>query len=332
MYQLFIQAIAGAITGYVTNVTAVKMLFKKVFGFGGVIIETREEFIDNVSQLVERDIINHGTLENEISKEKFSVEITKIVDDFLQRQLYEYTPDIKLGQVPQMTQSIDNLLVFLSDKQGETIGQAFKTILEGISLQQVLSDKQIETLASQAINTCLDIFRKTDILENFISSLHLKYKEDTLADLIPPKVFRVVTENLNGAADGLHLTLEQNYDQLVRQLMDDIYARLDVSTLVAEIEKSIKDKTLIELLGRSQAENISNELLAHIIGFLKSPEGSKLLEQASDYLFRVLKEVHMPLFNLFKPELAYNLEDFISSKIIWLTKPLQKSSFKVGQI
>ena len=313
--ELYLQALAGGITGYVTNVTAVKMLFKKVFGFGGVIIETREEFIENVSKLVERDIINHGTLDNELSKDAFIAKVTKVVDDILQRQLYEVTPNIKLGQVPQMTESMDNFINFLSEKQPGVIDKALKTVMKTVALQDILSKKQVEVLATQGIDASLHIFTETKILDDFISSLHLQYKDDTLADIIPPKVFEIVTQNLHETSADLHRRLQQDYDTMVSQLMDDLYVHFDISTLVVEIQKSIKNKTLIELLGRTHAKNISNELLEHIVKFLQSAEGRKVLAQASEYLFRVIKEVDMPLFNLFKPQLADDLEKFLASKL-----------------
>lgn len=313
--ELYIQALVGGITGYITNVTAVKMLFRKILGFGGVIIETREEFIENVSQLVERDIINHGTLDIELSKDDFVSAATRVFNDFLQKQIYIVTPDIELGQVPGMSMSMSNLTEFLSENQGRAIDEALKTILDAIFLTELLSEKQLAVVAGQAIDVSLDILRETEILDTFISALYYQYQEETLSDFIPPKVLEVVIENLMEATAGLHLKMEQNYDKLVDQLVEDLYAQFDISILINEVEKSIKNKTFIELLGRSRAENISNELLAHIVQFLQSPEGKKLLEQASEYLFRVIKEVHLPLFNLFKPELADNLESFLSSKL-----------------
>jgi len=313
--ELGLQALAGGITGYVTNTAAVKMIFRKVLGFGGVIIETREEFIENISQLVEREIINHGTLQSELSKDEFNLEVTKIVDNFLQRHLYDATQNISLGQVPQMPKSLNNLLDFLHEKQGGVIDDVLRLIFEAISLQDILSEKQLESLIGQGVDASLNIFRETDILDSFILSVYRQYREDALVDFIPSTVFDTVTGNLNKATAKLHRNLEENFDQPVQQLIDDLYAQFDLSSVVAEFEKSIKNKTLVELFGRTHAENMSNELLQHIIQFLKSPEGRSLLEQTSEYLFRTIKETRIPLFNLFKPELAVNIESFLASKL-----------------
>ena len=55
-------ALAGGIGGYYTNDYAVKMIFRKYWGMGGIIIDTRPQFIANMSKLVERDVLNVNTL------------------------------------------------------------------------------------------------------------------------------------------------------------------------------------------------------------------------------------------------------------------------------
>ena len=69
--KLMLPLLSGAVTGYITNNYAVKMLFKKYGPFGGMILSTRQEFTTQISELVERDIINKQTLENELERYEF---------------------------------------------------------------------------------------------------------------------------------------------------------------------------------------------------------------------------------------------------------------------
>ena len=62
MNEFLINFILGGFTGYITNNVAIKMLFKKYFGFGGVIEKEYEEFMENISKLIEKDLINDETL------------------------------------------------------------------------------------------------------------------------------------------------------------------------------------------------------------------------------------------------------------------------------
>ena len=60
---LILQSISGGVAGYITNKYAVNMLFKEYtpLKLGGVVKKNKEKFIDEISTLVEKDIINGKT-------------------------------------------------------------------------------------------------------------------------------------------------------------------------------------------------------------------------------------------------------------------------------
>jgi len=93
-------ASTGAVTGYLTNNLALKMIFKEYGPLGGVVIKTKDEFIDSISALVERDLINHHTLEEEFSRTEFKAYFTKTVSDFVNNHLGQRTAQKKLGEIP----------------------------------------------------------------------------------------------------------------------------------------------------------------------------------------------------------------------------------------
>ena len=91
-----LQGGAGAVSGYITNKYAVNMLFKEYtpfkpilpFKFGGVIKNRKEQFIEEISELVERDIINSDTILSNIDDVKLEkVDHIKQFTDFIHDQL-----------------------------------------------------------------------------------------------------------------------------------------------------------------------------------------------------------------------------------------------------
>ncbi|MFP4371849.1 MAG: DUF445 family protein [Halanaerobium sp.] len=102
----------GAVTGYLTNNLALKMIFKEYGPLGGVVIKTKDEFIDSISALVERDLINHHTLEEEFSRPEFKAHFTKTVSDFLNNYLVERTARTKLGEIPAWEENFELLNSF----------------------------------------------------------------------------------------------------------------------------------------------------------------------------------------------------------------------------
>ena len=69
---IFMQGFSGAVAGYITNKYAVNMIFKEYtpLKIGGAVKKNKEKFIEEVSELVEKDIINSQTLKGSIKNEE----------------------------------------------------------------------------------------------------------------------------------------------------------------------------------------------------------------------------------------------------------------------
>ena len=61
---LLLQAFSSGVAGYITNKYAVNMIFKEYtpLKIGGAVKKNKEKFIEEISDLVERDIINSQTI------------------------------------------------------------------------------------------------------------------------------------------------------------------------------------------------------------------------------------------------------------------------------
>ena len=109
-----LQGGAGAVSGYITNKYAVNMLFKeyepfKIFNkviipakFGGVIKNRKEQFIEEISELVERDIINSNTVLTNINHEKFERVLNDIAKDFFNKELKKSLWNSKISIILKM--------------------------------------------------------------------------------------------------------------------------------------------------------------------------------------------------------------------------------------
>ena len=77
---VLIQGVLGAFAGYITNTYAVNMLFKEYtpLKLGGVVKKNKEKFIDEISSLVEKDIINGNTLKDNIESDDFKEALKKV--------------------------------------------------------------------------------------------------------------------------------------------------------------------------------------------------------------------------------------------------------------
>ena len=140
--QLFSNLAAGGITGYITNTLAIKMLFKKypVVG-GGVLASNFEEFVENISQLVERDLINHATLEHEFSSDHFKSELKTAIEYLLKHSLYKKFPDSAIGEITGVKESVEAILNFLGSHESELITNLLLQSAEHITIEDLYRDE-----------------------------------------------------------------------------------------------------------------------------------------------------------------------------------------------
>lgn len=110
LIEIIIQGISGGFTGYITNTYAINMLFKEytTLKIGGVIKKTKGEFIESISELVERDIINHNTLIGELEKSEFRGHIEDFTQDLMGRFIYDNVGGLKIGDIHGIDLTIDN--------------------------------------------------------------------------------------------------------------------------------------------------------------------------------------------------------------------------------
>ena len=104
---LILQSISGGVAGYITNKYAVNMLFKEYtpLKLGGVVKKNKEKFIDEISTLVEKDIINGKTLKEHIHGEEFKKQLDITVEEFWNSGLKEVFNDVKIKDISSFEES-----------------------------------------------------------------------------------------------------------------------------------------------------------------------------------------------------------------------------------
>ena len=114
---LLLQAFSSGVAGYITNKYAVNMIFKEYtpLKIGGAVKKNKEKFIDEISDLVERDIINSETLRNKVLGENFKVTIQNMGEDFFQKSLYEVFENKTIEEIPGLNETLINGETFLID-------------------------------------------------------------------------------------------------------------------------------------------------------------------------------------------------------------------------
>ncbi|WZL71713.1 DUF445 family protein [Clostridiaceae bacterium 35-E11] len=307
--------VAGGITGYITNDIAVKMLFRKFGPFGGVIIKTRDDFIENISTLVERDIINHHTIQDELSKNEFKIVFEGIVSDIFKKYLYKNTEEIALIQAPGMKESIDNFVDFYGENKKNYISELLNVLFSNIGITDMLSSKQMESLTLNLLNMVVEILKDTDILDDMITQLYLENQENQVTDFIPHRVFHRFVKNFKVSTKDIHTQLKDKFDKEIDNMIYSLYSKLEISSILNELEESIKNKSLAELLGKDHTDNIANELLDSVACLLKSKEGKKLITRFVEDTLSILKKIDLSILDILSKDISSRLEIFMIEKL-----------------
>ena len=82
LMQLLTETLFGALTGYMTNDTAIRSLFKP----GGVIEQTRDDFAKEAGLLLEDQVLTRAVLEKQLALPEVQQTLAEALDDFLQQQ------------------------------------------------------------------------------------------------------------------------------------------------------------------------------------------------------------------------------------------------------
>ncbi|MFK5938002.1 MAG: DUF445 family protein [Sulfurimonas sp.] len=297
IYQLLINTLTGAGTGYITNNIAIKMLFKKYFGrFGGMIEDTHEDFVENISQLIEKDLINHHTLEDEFNSEKFHLYIKELVKDMFVNSLPKNSIDLK--NIEGIYDTKENIVNFLDKNKKHR--KALKRKLASKPFKHALSHLQVLHFSKQVADV-LDVNKA-------------KYIEEASA---PLKDFKINTL----LSDELLSKLTQNIQTIIYHID---FAKFDdsIDEAISEILKLVNLDEILNL-GKVEIENIyfkqifsannssSSELINKMIEIALSKEGEVAISSSVHAILDALANVDVSILSLLDDDITESIKEFI---------------------
>lgn len=315
-------ALAGGIGGYYTNDYAVKMIFRKYWGMGGIIIDTRPQFIANMSKLVERDVLNVNTLAPALGNERSKEVLSNLLTDFW-LSMQADAQDMTLGQVAGIDRSTDRLLGFYKTYSQGALSDILSVLLRDIKLKEVLQPKQCEFLATALYNFGLTELVRSSVVRNTLCDYQQQFAQRPITDFLPVEFFEQLADNLADSMEQLprHIKTEDVEDYL-ETVVEQTYMDLACDSLLDEFENSLKDKSLFELLGYEQVQGISREFLNNFLAVLQSEQGRMLLDNLAIALFAELKQLNASLYSLLNDGMRKKLDIYLRDTLPWFMERL----------
>lgn len=188
LLNMLIPILSGGLAGYLTNTYAINMLFKEYtpLKIGGVIKKTKSEFIKEMADVVEQDIINPRNIQSCFQEEAFKRSLEDTIQDFFNQELAKVVGDQRIQDIQGYSQTeaafkaqwqryfesnqkniqaqIEKALTHIQWHESQLVKQLTDTwALEGIQAAQNTNQienwiqEAVEALASQSMAELLDI-------------------------------------------------------------------------------------------------------------------------------------------------------------------------------
>lgn len=322
IFTLLSKVISGAVVGYITNDLAIQMLFRKRFGLGGIVIRTKDEFILNISKLVEREIINHHTIEKEINNapELLANAIEQISSDFFDNQLFIVFPThFKIGDIAGIDNTYSAAIRLPTE---EFVQQSIDFIFTHTPVTTLLSRNQLDFILHSLSNELNAFFDTPTIFQQALQSAYNDLNHNTLADLIPLPIGEKVVKNLTSSLQDLHKVLKDDFDQPITDNIHKISNLIQLNELIKKISEQLVQRKLHDIFGKDSTDNISEELNARLLQIVNSEEGKKMIASFADFLVKVLENEKTTIFELLSDDLAQNFDNFLHTKLPTVLKSL----------
>ncbi len=316
--RLIANVVSGAAVGYITNDLAIKMLFEKKFGLGGVIIDTRDVFIEKISQLVEREIVNHHTLGREIqaNEQVFEAALRQTIEDFFGKHLFEkLSPSFQIGDIPYIRLTTD----YVRNQAEQSLIQTIPPLLDftgkQIAVQQIVSPAQLTQLTQSLSQLLVASVQDENLLKQTLLNFYQDFKQVPFNQLVAPDFWEKVSENTAQISSDLHTLLKQQFDKQIDDLIRDVIHLLRADDLMQSLAKELSQKKIHEVLGIYYTNALADELLKRMNDIASSEDGKVLLHNFADFIIRTLEKEKSTIFDLLSDDLSASTKNFLREKM-----------------
>ncbi len=322
--NLIAKILSGSAVGYITNYLAIQMLFQEYFkirlgsrslpGLGGVIIKERAEFESQISHLVERDVIHHRALEEQIRKPEFGQILAKMIEGFLEIQLMQSLGDDKvLEDIPGLDQTYRKL----KEAMAPFLAKFSKELIEA-SLPDIMDHRDallhpLQNFLEVSLQKSGEGIASTDFAN--WHSLWQSWMELCPQDVLGEAFVRGLDKGQQSFFKNFHENLRHNYDASLKQLIEKAHDALDLRQLCHNIAEALAQKNLKDIFGEQNLHALPEGILQEVQALLDSEVGEDVVRILLKYLLNVLHEEDSSLFELISDDLKLRLEAFIADQL-----------------
>ncbi len=324
--NLFAKILAGGVVGYATNYLAIKMLFEEYFkikigqktaSLGGVIVKERKEFERSISRLVESEVIHPKALQTEIQKDTFKTALNGFFTSFLGNELPKILENADtLQKIPALGEGLDKLRTQLLKDLENPLEKILAEVTQKQHLKDIVTPAQCQKIGQEVAKVLRDYLQNDANLPTFFEEILAQLAPQPVAEWVNEDTLTILGDNLAELLTDFHISLQNNYQEPIKNLLEDAQTHLNLPDLLAKITSQLAEKPLNSLLSAENNAHLPkaiSEQLQQI--FFKGELSDDIIKNLLHYLFETLKEEKSTIFELLAPDLRENVEDFIRKQL-----------------
>ena len=313
LMQMIVETLLGALTGYVTNHTAIRSLFRP----GGVVEQTRDDFAREAGRLLEDQVLTRAVLEQQLQLPEVQQILTEALETFLQQTLPDAFAEKRLGDLPGSEESCAclqrQLLQFLQQEQ-DTLVHLWK---KQFDLSALLDQRQAELICQQLKALLLNTVEQQQLAEQVWQGWQQEKGQLSLEQLGLGPFCQAVITNLARESRQWPAQLQAQYGEELERLLLQSIQKVQLRPVLLELDQQMEQYTLGQYFCGEEAQ-----LAAALQEKLTGAEGQALLYYLAEELLAALAKVDVPVSQLLPEELMVQLEPLLQQEIPFVLQQL----------
>ncbi|MBC7474299.1 MAG: DUF445 family protein, partial [Candidatus Sericytochromatia bacterium] len=313
--QLILNLISGGLVGYTTNLLAVKMLSKKYPIFGGDIIsKNSDELKNNLNNILENRLKNNQEINNIFENSEFKSSFNELIGQGFESFINNENNQIKILNLPDSALLIKNISDFISKIDlFESID--LNVFLNQLKIKDLLGNEQTSIFANKFYNLIMKVINPE--IKSFLIEIYSGLKDKRIDELVEKDILNKLLNNFELIFNDIRPKLA-SIDGDITLFIQESLAKIDINIILESLEKNIKAKKIIEIIGSENKENLTKELVQHFIVFIDSDEGLDFLNKLAESLINLTKGIDSSLLDFLSPVLKVKIFEFIKKNIPYL--------------
>jgi uncharacterized membrane protein YheB (UPF0754 family) len=316
LFSIVLPAMFGGFVGWITNSLAVNMLFKEYLGYGGVIKKQYKEFINNIATLIENNLVNHQTLDKELSTEKFYIVVYKWIKTLLMETLPSDYGEKRISGIDDIDKSLKSIEKTLLNLESQFIDPIFK-ICASRPLKDIISKEHYHYIIKKSVN--LVFVKDNSISIDFTKAIALFLSGKKISSFLSEQALSQFIGNCRKLIREIDFEIFKNETEIT---INKLLKVINIDLVIIKLQEKLSEKRITDFINDSG--EMSQKLLSRIIDFIETENGKKALESFIRELVKRAQNLKIKLKDVINPSLYNKFEKFLFKELPYVIDEIVK--------